>query len=969
MNNEYINDNKILIEDKIKNNSLEIIKYRKLINELEQTNLKLENELNKNHQKTYNFDLNEQQALAVKEITCNNIIIACPGSGKTHTLIAKVNHLINYEQIDPQKIIMITFTKKTAQEMNERLLNKVGCNNLLHVGTLHGLAYRTLQRYDKINYTILDENDCHKSIRNIYEELLKRPKYHNKYNDEIQSYLYKKIVTLYDVLMTRYPIKLKELLQDKKLSEYFNIIRDTYINYQKFKKDNKYLDFNDLMVKFIEFLNDGRSDSFKSSYDYILFDEYQDINCIQDLILRQLNSKCYNLTVVGDDAQAIYSFRGSEVKYIINFKDTYDNVKIHKLESNYRSVPEIVDFCNHIIKCNNNQLEKNMVAVKESINIKPKITGFTSVNDEVRYIIDKIKDNVKCGVSLKEHVIITRKNRQLDNFEMELVKNKINYVKSKGIGIMDRIHIKDFLAFLIVLANKDSVIHWKRILSLLPGIGGVTVMKIVSLMSTDSNLNIPQIILKPHTYLSPIISNKMKDLSHLYTKMIKLYEKTKYDKLCTKIISFLKPIIKSRMTIKEKTPYEDKIDDLQTLKNYIITSESLVNFLADIHLNVEIEKKNNFINNDDLEKSNDYLYLSTIHGAKGLEWDYVYLAGCSSDMIPSLRSNIYTIEIDDFEEERRLFYVGCSRARKSLELTLSYDYHFVSNHIYASPFIKDLDPNLYNGLNLNFPKRLDKGDVTHIINNYMLLHGSSKVYPYLKSLKYTYKSYYRPHYEPLIYKNKCELIYGTFIDNLIAKMIHQEYLEVDTDNYIPLHVPIYERSNINYDVHYYNYVDPSNDWQDIINSILRISIIKTNLPMKFVDLYKLLTSIEQIKLYQNINNMIRHIMIDCIKSAKEKGQKMPKDIINLHHNISYGSIMGEADVVIGRTLIEIKTSRECIATTKYVLQTLMYRYMLRKKDIRIDNIIMMNPLLGEIYTLRVTPDWKHNFRVFATIMT
>ena len=163
MNNEYMNDDKnVSIEYQLKDNSIKIMEYRKLINDIELKNLELEKELNKSLNKTYNFELNEQQEQAVKEIDCNNIIIACPGSGKTHTLIAKVNHLINNEYTDPQKIIMITFTKKTAQEMNERLLKKVGCNSLLHVGTLHGLADRTLQKHDKINYTILDENDCQK---------------------------------------------------------------------------------------------------------------------------------------------------------------------------------------------------------------------------------------------------------------------------------------------------------------------------------------------------------------------------------------------------------------------------------------------------------------------------------------------------------------------------------------------------------------------------------------------------------------------------------------------------------------------------------------------------------------------------------------------------------------------------------------------------------------------------------------
>ena len=217
--------------------------------------------------------------------------------------------------------------------------------------------------------------------------------------------------------------------------------------------------------------------------------------------------------------------------------------------------------------------------------------------------------------------------------------------------------------------------------------------------------------------------------------------------------------------------------------------------------NIDINKKKSFDNdncqdNDSQDNNenlddNDILLLSTIHGVKGLEWEYVYLSGCSSDIIPSFKNNIYTEELENIQEERRLFYVGCSRAKKCLEITLAYDYHYVTNQIYASPFIRDLDENLYCGNNLIYAKRLFKGDVTHIINNYLLLCSNSRIYPYLKNLKCVYKSYFSPIIEPLIYKNRCDLVYGTFIDNLVTRMVYQKYSQY-VDN---MDIPIYEKIN------------------------------------------------------------------------------------------------------------------------------------------------------------------------------
>ena len=205
------------------------------------------------------------------------------------------------------------------------------------------------------------------------------------------------------------------------------------------------------------------------------------------------------------------------------------------------------------------------------------------------------------------------------------------------------------------------------------------------------------------------------------------YNNNRYEKVCDLIIKYLEPIIKSNVKVKEQMSFQEKINDLDTIRSYIIQSTSIVQFLTDIHLNIEIEDKTMFDKGD----SDDYLLLSTIHGAKGLEWDYVYLIGCSSDIMPSFKPNLYIEEIDDIEEERRLFYVGCSRAKKCLEITLAYDYHYAGYQIYTSPFIKDINPQLYDGSNLIYPKKIKKGNVTNIINNYLLLNSVSKIYSYL----------------------------------------------------------------------------------------------------------------------------------------------------------------------------------------------------------------------------------------------
>jgi hypothetical protein len=427
----------------------------------------------------------------------------------------------------------------------------------------------------------------------------------------------------------------------------------------------------------------------------------------------------------------------------------------------------------------------------------------------------------------------------------------------------------------------------------------------------------------------------------------------KFNSICDTVTTYLKPLIKKNMRLREQTTYEEKLQDLITLQIYLSRYTSLEKFLEDIHLNVGLNKEVNYDDDD------DYILLSTIHGSKGLEYDYVFLSGASSDLMPSYRNSIFNKEIMDVEEERRLFYVGCSRAKKYLEITLSYDFHgLCQRDIYVSPFIQEINNKYYDGFNLKFPKRITNGNVTSLVNNFILTRSLSPVYKYLKNLDCVYESYFTPCINQNIVQNKCEKVYGTFIDNLIMKMIQQNY----KSRLDKLCVPIYNKFNLRKDKHYYNYCDDNYDWRDCLESILNVSCKKTYVPIKRKIL---LDFIRNDTYYEKLEETILKIIDRCSNIDPEKN--ILPSMINLHYNVNHGDILGETDIVVGKTIIEIKTSRECICNAKYVLQTIMYRYMLRKRNIRIDQIILFNPLLGEAYILKIVPKWKDTFRVFNAI--
>ena len=343
------------LQDKLK-------KYQEKIYSIENELIEIEMEISSfdSKEQLKNISLNEQQDEIIKSESNNILVVAVPGSGKTHTVINRYINLVTEKNVNPNSVILITFTKKSGQEMFERINNYVPNKLPFYVGSLHGLGYKML---NKNNYSILDETDSFELITDCATSL------------SDNTYLIKNIPYFYDKLCCTYPQDVDKVMETMDINSKFkSIIIKILKDYQEVKIKNKLLDFNDLMIQFNEYLNQPDADQFKENIKYVFFDEFQDINPIQYSILNHFKNKS-NIMVVGDDAQSIYSFRGSSVNYILN----YDSDKTYFLENNYRSTPYIVDFFKDIISHNKNNLEKNIISSQEEKGMKPTVRYFKLV--------------------------------------------------------------------------------------------------------------------------------------------------------------------------------------------------------------------------------------------------------------------------------------------------------------------------------------------------------------------------------------------------------------------------------------------------------------------------------------------------------------------------------------------------------------------------------------------------------------
>ena len=619
--------------DKQKKLQIKLKKYKSKISLIEDELYDIELEISTfdNRELLKNVNLNDKQKEIIKSDSKNILVVAVPGSGKTHTLINRYIDIVINKNIDPDSIILITFTKKSGQEMFERI-NKYAPNKLpYYVGSMHGLGYKMLNKED---FSILDEKDTFELLTEIAEQVTD--------ND----YIVKNICYIYDKQSICEKLSITDVLQKMDINIKFKSTISKILKlYSKIKVEQKLLDFNDLMLLLNKYLDSPSGIQFREKIKYIFFDEFQDINPIQNSILEKFKEKS-NTMVVGDDSQSIYSFRGSDVNYILNYK--YD--KCYYLENNYRSSPYIINFFDNIIKNNTKKLEKNIISPKTELGIKPNIRSFNSNEDQYQWVAEQIKEKYNDGVKLKDIAILSRTNGSLTGLELQLKKNDISYFKSSGLSILNKKHIKDLMAFVSLLYNNKNSISIKRILKL----HNINYSKDVSVELFKYN-------------------NILNDFFSKFTTVDDLLK-----------IQLLRKYMQSL--------YPNESSDIKKIINFFKENNNLKQSYIDLYLNI------------DMETNEDKLYLSTIHSSKGLEWEYVYIIDCSSNTVPCIRPSFYLDEINNYEEERRLFYVACSRAKNYLHITYSGD---------ISPFIKELDSNNYIAYNIDVNPK-----VKNILNPY-----------------------------------------------------------------------------------------------------------------------------------------------------------------------------------------------------------------------------------------------------------
>lgn len=911
-------DTLTLKRDQIK---LDLVKLSKLVFQKENELIEIEKQLTKFSDNIIleNLKQSKQQEEIINATEDYVLVLACPGSGKTHTVICRYVKLVLTERYRPDQILLITFTKKAGMEMSNRL-NKAIPNKLpYHVGSLHGLSYKVLQEYggNKSNYTVLDEKD----VRDYLRDLIDNTKALSHLNNSDIDIIKNKIQTVIDQASTHYPFDMKVTLKKNNLEKYQKECSTIYRLYQQKKKKENTVDFNDLMVMFCKFLDDEKSLEFRSKIKYVFFDEYQDVNPIQNYILKKL-SITSQVMAVGDDAQSIYSFRGGSVKFIMNFFDIFNDEnktkKLYLLSENYRSTPAIVNFCQDIINHNSSKYTKNVTSRQEESGFKPCVFSFNTKREQYEWIVNDIIKKNQEGVKFSDMVILSRKNNLLDEIELYLIKsgNKIPVSKHIGLSLLDKSHVKDFLSWISILYNPKATIHWKRIISLHPEYNTKKANDVIS----DSCTDVLKAI-KEHIENSRNNNPSYKGLIDLYDSILHLNKITRDIDKARFILNYLE-----KLWIDKKEPnVKCKVDDLYNLLNYLKTS-SLNNFITDLYLNQDVETH-----------LDDVLFLSTIHGAKGLEWSHVYIVDMDSRNFPSIRPKYYLEELEEVEEERRLFYVASSRSKKFLSLTFTEE-SSINYQSSMSPLLREINSELYTGCGIKPFKFIPSLVINRDIQNYLRLIGYHKVDPYLRVLNNKKTIINKPFDLPNLDKLTNKGIISNFIDHLICKMIQINY---------PDKIKKFDL-NLMYKDHsfpqklYLNYIDTSNHWENILDIIFHIVTYKlsNNSEINLTVYYNLLINPNIVSFYKNELQKGICKMIDNIK---------PREIYT-HYIVSVGGVKCEINLLCDYTIVDIKPnlSGYCdVTTVSNIAQSLIYGYLLKKKDNKVNNLIIYDPINGE----------------------
>ena len=600
-------------------------------------------------------ELNEEQRKAAEKIDGPVLILAGAGSGKTRTVTYRIAHMIKEKGISPLNIMALTFTNKAAKEMKERAEALIGpdANNLV-VSTFHSFSVRLLKTYsDRIgygrNFNIYDVDDQKTIINKIKKDM-------NIKNDDISP---AKTAGRISKLKEQ-GIGIEELEEQIDIRIPANrIFRDIYQKYDETLKANNAMDFSDLLLNAKKLLEDPYVlERVQDRYRYIVVDEYQDTNDIQYEIISKIAEKYKNICVVGDEDQSIYAFRGANINNILNFERDYKNAFVAKLEQNYRSTKTILDTANELIKNNKSSKGKKLWTNGEK-GEKIKVFNASTVYEEAEFIVNEIKAKARDGKLYKDMTILYRTNSQSRVLEEKLLAANIPYKIYGGMQFFQRKEIKDILAYLNLLNNPNDNHNFYRIINVPKrSIGDKTLEKLGEI-ANEKGIS----MLESTKYIDEIpgIRASVKEAAKDFYKMMhEIYENL--DELSIKEV-FDEVLIKTKYIDSIEDNKEDRVKNIEELLNSISESErqnpgmSLSEYLDMVSLTSST---------DDIEDEENFIKLMTIHSSKGLEFDYVFIAGMEDGLFPSC--NFDTSE-EEIEEERRLCYVAVTRAKKELYIS------------------------------------------------------------------------------------------------------------------------------------------------------------------------------------------------------------------------------------------------------------------------------------------------------------
>lgn len=649
----------------------------------------------------FKADLNEEQMEIVNNIKGPLLIIAGAGSGKTRTISYSVAKLL-LSGVRPSEIMLVTFTNKAAKEMIKRVEMLLGKKPKgIWAGTFHSIANRFLRRYTKTiglkpNYAIMDEIDAKALMKlsiadanvNEIEERFPSP----TITKAILSYSINCNLSIRDVILWRY---------DQFDSENVIIkLKEVYRIYKKKKADDGLLDFDDLLVFWNQLLDEKAvAQLIAKKIKYVLVDEYQDTNFIQDEIIYKIVSQNpeRNVMAVGDDAQSIYSFRGANFKNILKFPKKYKDCKIYKITYNYRSVPEILDLANDSIRHNKNQHHKSMKTTRNK-GLKPYQVNISDDWEQAKFVANQILSLLQEGYEMQEIAVLYRSGYHSLKIEMELRAKNIPFEVRAGVTFFEKAHIKDLICHLRIIDNPYDEISWSRIFTLLPGLGSASGTKIFDEISKkDDPISA---ILEKDFFTNTMKGARIQKIGR--TNLISHVKKLigfSYEDPPAEVISDLIKVLEEHIKSKY-TNWQDRLDDLKQLSIYAQNYSTIRKFLETLTLNLsDIESKT--IRSGSQNQDEKPIILSTIHRAKGLEWRVVFIPMLCEGFFPSHR---VIGDAEEFEEERRIFYVAITRAKDLLYLLSPAIIEAFRGHqtVRTSQFISELNSKLYTKSSVEF---------------------------------------------------------------------------------------------------------------------------------------------------------------------------------------------------------------------------------------------------------------------------